>query len=82
MIVDRVIFCWDGHPDYAGMFGLQRRLYAKLGVEATLLIVGDDAPGTPGSIRLNGTAQTDANDGLATTSTPTTPAPTRRTAPT
>lgn len=52
MKIDRVIFCFDGHPDYAGMYELQRRLWAKLGIQATLMIVGDSVPDMPGSIRL------------------------------
>ena len=52
MKIDRVIFCYDGHPDYDGMYPLQRRLWAKLGVEATLMIVGDTVPDKPGSVRL------------------------------
>lgn len=52
MTIDRIIFCYDGHPEYAGMYELQRRLWAKLGIEATLMIVGDAVADMPGSIRL------------------------------
>lgn len=56
MRIDRVLFAWDGNPMFAGMFDLQERIYAKLGVQATLLRVGVDLPSRkdlPHSEKLN-----------------------------
>ena len=52
MTVDRVIFCWDGNPMFSGMYLLQRRLWAKLGVKTTLFIVGAPEIDLPDSIHL------------------------------
>lgn len=48
MKIDRVIFAWDGHPTYTGMWEAQCEIWPKLGVRPTLFIFdGVEVPPTP-----------------------------------
>jgi len=38
--LDRVIFCWDGHPQFIGMWELVSAAWNRLGVESTIFLSG------------------------------------------
>lgn len=42
MKIDRVIFAWDGNPNYAGLYELQRKVWGKLGIKTVLAWVSND----------------------------------------
>ena len=48
MRIDRVIFAWDGHPAYTGMWEAQCEMWPRLGIRPTLFVTNEiPAPEAP-----------------------------------